>query len=72
MSFLKNVMIFFISMISAFFRLLGLRACRFAPSCSAYSIDAFHRHGFGKAFLFTVTRLFRCHPFSAGGYDPVK
>lgn len=48
------------------------RACRFYPSCSEYSIQAFERHGFFKGGWLSVRRLLRCHPFNPGGYDPVE
>ena len=46
-------------------------SCRFAPSCSAYALDALNRHGaLGGSYL-TLRRLGRCHPWCDGGCDPV-
>jgi len=45
--------------------------CRFYPTCSEYSIDAFRKYGVLRGFVLTVKRLGRCHPFSDGGFDPV-
>ncbi|MGL1904248.1 MAG: membrane protein insertion efficiency factor YidD [Fibrobacterales bacterium] len=50
--------------------LLGPR-CRFEPSCSHYSIEAFKTHGFFKGIKLTLFRIIRCHPFTKGGFDPV-
>ena len=46
--------------------------CRFVPTCSEYAAEAFRRHGFFKGLTKTFMRLLRCHPFHAGGYDPVS
>ena len=46
--------------------------CRFYPSCSEYARQALHRYGLIKGVGMTIARLARCHPFHAGGYDPVK
>ncbi len=46
-------------------------SCRFYPTCSQYSVEAFQKHGLLKACLLTAARLLRCHPFHPGGYDPV-
>jgi len=50
--------------------LLG-SSCRFEPSCSNYCIEAVRTHGAGRGLLLAARRLGRCHPFHAGGYDPV-
>jgi putative membrane protein insertion efficiency factor len=49
---------------------LGKR-CRFYPSCSQYAYEAYSRYGVLRASALTATRLCRCNPFNAGGYDPV-
>ncbi len=46
-------------------------ACRYTPSCSQYAIDALKRYGAFKGSWLAARRLGRCHPFRAGGYDPV-
>ena len=45
--------------------------CRFYPSCSHYSEEAFVRHGFLIGFYLTLIRLLKCHPWHEGGLDPV-
>jgi putative membrane protein insertion efficiency factor len=45
--------------------------CRFYPSCSAYALEAVTTHGAIKGLRLAIWRLLRCHPFNAGGYDPV-
>ena len=46
-------------------------ACRFTPTCSAYSLEALERHGAAAGTYLTVARIARCHPWCAGGHDPV-
>jgi len=46
-------------------------ACRFAPSCSQFAIEAIERHGAGRGLVLATRRVARCHPWNAGGYDPV-
>ncbi|WP_442952113.1 membrane protein insertion efficiency factor YidD [Peptacetobacter sp.] len=46
--------------------------CRFYPTCSQYSIEAFKKYGFLKGLYLTIRRILKCHPFHPGGYDPLK
>jgi putative membrane protein insertion efficiency factor len=46
-------------------------ACRFEPSCSAYSLESLQRHGALAGTGLTLWRLVRCHPLCDGGHDPV-
>ena len=45
--------------------------CRYAPSCSAYAIEALQKHGAIKGGWLATKRLLRCNPWGGHGYDPV-
>jgi putative membrane protein insertion efficiency factor len=47
-------------------------SCRFTPSCSLYTLQAIEKYGLLKGGFMGARRLLRCHPFSEGGFDPVK
>src|SRR3954468_11938700 len=46
-------------------------ACRFEPTCSAYSLEALQQHGAAVGSYLTLHRRARCHPWCEGGHDPV-
>lgn len=45
--------------------------CKYYPSCSAYALEAVTVHGAAKGTWLAARRLGSCHPWAAGGYDPV-
>jgi putative membrane protein insertion efficiency factor len=45
--------------------------CKFYPSCSRYAAEAIARHGALRGARLAAARLWRCRPFTRGGFDPV-
>jgi putative membrane protein insertion efficiency factor len=50
---------------------LLIGSCKFSPTCSEYCIETVRTHGCVRGALMGMWRICRCHPFSAGGLDPV-
>ena len=46
-------------------------SCRFQPTCSEYGYEAIAKYGIIRGGWMALRRILRCHPFHAGGYDPV-
>ena len=46
--------------------------CKFTPTCSNYMLEAIEVYGTFKGTFMGIKRIFRCNPFSKGGYDPVR
>jgi len=46
-------------------------ACRFEPTCSSYALQALELHGAARGSALAGWRVARCHPWCAGGLDPV-
>ncbi len=46
--------------------------CKYAPSCSAYALQAIEEFGILRGLVLAGWRLLRCNPWSHGGHDPVE
>lgn len=46
-------------------------SCRFAPSCSEYTVEAVRKYGAIQGLWLGIKRIARCHPWNPGGHDPV-
>jgi len=47
-------------------------SCRFYPTCSEYAIQAIQTYGLCRGIILSLKRIGRCHPFSPGGFDPIR
>jgi putative membrane protein insertion efficiency factor len=68
---MRHVAVFVIN-IYQFFSRMGPKVCRFHPSCSEYTKQAILKYGFIRGSWMGLKRLFRCNPWSPGGFDPVE
>lgn len=68
---MKYIFLFFIRLYRKYISPLSKPHCRFYPTCSAYAYEAIKKYGALKGGFLTVKRILKCHPFNAGGYDPV-
>ncbi len=68
---MKKLFLFFIRLYRKYISPLFPAKCRFYPTCSAYAYEAIEKYGALKGGFLTVKRILKCHPFNAGGYDPV-
>lgn len=68
---MKAIALFLIRLYQNTFSRVLPPSCRFTPSCSHYGYEAIEKYGVIKGGWLAVKRIARCHPFSAGGYDPV-
>ncbi|MGN0594230.1 MAG: membrane protein insertion efficiency factor YidD [Hominimerdicola sp.] len=68
---MKHLAILLIEFYRKFISPLFPARCKYYPSCSAYALQAFKKHGFFKGFILSGWRILRCNPFSEGGVDYV-
>lgn len=68
---MTRVLLVFIRVYQRFISPYTPPSCRFYPTCSSYAVEAIGRYGARRGGYLAVRRLLRCHPFHAGGYDPV-
>lgn len=69
---MKVALIFLIRGYRLFISPLLPPSCRFTPTCSEYAMEAINKYGAFRGLYLGVRRILRCHPFHAGGYDPVR
>lgn len=72
MSPLRGSLILLIRLYQVLISPLKPPTCRFYPTCSQYAILAVEKYGLFLGAWLAVKRIFKCHPFHPGGYDPVK
>jgi len=69
---MRSFFIFLIEIYQKYISPLKRSTCRFYPTCSEYSKQAFLKYGVLKGFYLTVIRILKCHPFHKGGVDILK
>ncbi|HEX2869021.1 MAG TPA: membrane protein insertion efficiency factor YidD [Ignavibacteriales bacterium] len=69
---MRHVFVFLIRIYQKLISPLFPPSCRFYPSCSEYSRQAFLKYGVIKGGIKSVWRILRCNPFNKGGYDPLE
>ncbi|HET8665122.1 MAG TPA: membrane protein insertion efficiency factor YidD [Nocardioides sp.] len=68
---MRYLLIGFLRLYRFFISPLYGQVCRYHPSCSTYALQAVTEYGAIRGSWLAVRRLLRCHPWAAGGYDPV-
>ena len=72
---MKKILLFLLKLykkfISPIFKVIGVE-CKYYPTCSDYMKQAIEKYGALKGTFLGIKRLFRCNPFSKGGYDPLR
>ncbi|KAF3449177.1 hypothetical protein FNV43_RR09905 [Rhamnella rubrinervis] len=48
------------------------KSCRYVPTCSEYSMEAYKKYGVVKGTVLTACRLCRCNPLGGSGFDPPR
>ena len=69
---MRKIFIFLIKIYQKILSPLFPSSCRFYPTCSEYSIQAFKKYGVIKGGIKSVWRILRCNPFNKGGFDPLR
>jgi len=68
---MKRLLIALVRFYRKHFSTPSMPKCRFFPTCSVYALESLEKYGALKGSLLALGRIFKCHPFHKGGYDPV-
>ncbi len=68
---MKYILIGLLRLYKKFISPLLPNSCRFYPTCSVYAMEALEKHGALMGTWLAIKRVFKCHPFHKGGFDPV-
>jgi putative membrane protein insertion efficiency factor len=71
MNILARLLIWFVKAYQYFLSPYFGQQCRFYPTCSQYALDAINKYGALRGAYYALRRIFRCHPWHAGGHDPI-
>ncbi len=71
MKIFNKLVLLIISFYKKFISVVLPPMCRFTPTCSQYSYEAFSKYSFFKAIKLSILRIIKCHPFHSGGHDPL-
>ena len=69
---MRSIFIFFIRLYQRLLSPLFPASCRYVPTCSEYMAQAVAQYGVWRGVWMGTKRLAKCHPFHAGGVDPVR
>lgn len=69
---MKTIFIKIILIYQRIMILIGKKdSCKFYPTCSEYSLQAFNKYGVIKGFYLTFLRIIKCHPWHEHEIDLV-
>lgn len=69
---MKVLFIYMISFYQKYLSFLLGKNCRFEPTCSQYAKESIEIHGAFIGGYYSLIRILKCGPWSAGGIDEVK
>ena len=69
---MKKFFIFIINFYQNYLSFMFGKNCRFEPTCSQYAKESIEAHGVMVGSFYSVIRILKCGPWSAGGIDEVK
>ncbi len=69
---MKALFIYMISFYQRYLSFLLGKNCKFVPTCSQYAKESIETHGAFVGGYYSLVRILKCGPWSAGGVDEVK